>query len=111
MLVDGFEKNEVLHGFHWRELPMSDEGAAIRKFAALADEAQRWMVGLCRPEPRRVSRRRTVALWPDLEIRQAGPAVMVRVKPPHFDSWSCADVGRKLRLQPIFDWVAEEAAR
>ena len=29
--IDGFEKNEVFGGFHRRELPMPDEGAAARK--------------------------------------------------------------------------------
>jgi hypothetical protein len=41
VLVDGFEKNESLRGFHWRVLPMNDEPAAVRKFASLADEACR----------------------------------------------------------------------
>ena len=38
VLVDGFEKNETIAGFHWRTLPMPDEAAAARKFEALADE-------------------------------------------------------------------------
>jgi hypothetical protein len=29
VLTNGFEKNEVLRGFHWRVLPMTDEAAAV----------------------------------------------------------------------------------
>jgi hypothetical protein len=32
----------VQQGFHWRELPMPDDGAAMRKLASLSDEAFRW---------------------------------------------------------------------
>jgi hypothetical protein len=42
ILVDGFEKNEVLEGFHWRRLPLPDEEAAAAKFFSLIDEARRW---------------------------------------------------------------------
>jgi len=42
VLIDGFEKNESFTGFHCRELPMPDEDAAHRKFAAFSDEARRW---------------------------------------------------------------------
>lgn len=34
VLIDGFEKNEVLRGFHGRLLPMPDEAAAVEKFTA-----------------------------------------------------------------------------
>ncbi len=34
-LIDGFERNEVLAGFHCRELPLPDEEAAVRTFASL----------------------------------------------------------------------------
>src|SRR5256885_1206644 len=39
VLIDGFEKNEILDGFHWRDLPMPDEDAAVRKFASLSQQA------------------------------------------------------------------------
>ena len=42
VLIDGFEQNEALDGFLWRQLPMPDERAAVRKFGALVDEARRW---------------------------------------------------------------------
>jgi hypothetical protein len=84
ILIDGFEKNEVLGGFHRRELPMPDEGTAERKFDALAEEAQRWKGP---PERRQEDAVRRLAAWPDLEIRQAGRAVMVLARAPGFDSW------------------------
>jgi len=28
VLIDGFEKNELIDGFHWRQLPMPNEHAA-----------------------------------------------------------------------------------
>jgi hypothetical protein len=108
VLVDGFEKNETLHGFHWRDLPMPDEEAAVRKFAALSSEAQRWKGAPIRTE--RQSARQLVA-WADLEIRRAGRAIMVRVKAPRFDSWwheRTTWAGDP--MQPLFDWIREDAA-
>lgn len=84
ILIDAFEKNEVWDGFHGRELPMPDEGAATRKFAALLDEARRW-----KGDPARVDANgpRRIAAWPDLEILQAGRGVMVRARAPWFGAW------------------------
>lgn len=84
VLIDGFEKNEVLAGFHWRLLPLSDEAAALRKFASLSDEARRWK-GL--PQRFEEGGSRRIASWSDLEIRQAGLGVMVRVRSPFFGEW------------------------
>jgi hypothetical protein len=84
VLIDGFEKNEVLNGFCWRELPMPDEGAAVRKFAAFTDEAIRWKGP---PVRRDENSPRRIAAWPDFEIRQSGRAVMLRARPPGFHSW------------------------
>ncbi len=84
ILVDGFEKNEAFGGFHRRELPMPDEGAAARKFHALAEEAQRWKGP---PERRQESAMRRLAAWPDREIRQAGRGVMVLARAPGFGAW------------------------
>jgi hypothetical protein len=69
VLIDGFEKNEILGGFHWRELPMPDDAAAARTFALFTDEARRW-----KGEPDRLEdgASRRLASWPDIEIRQAG---------------------------------------
>ncbi len=84
VLIDGFEKNEVLHGCHWRSLPMPDEEAAARKIASWIEEAQRWKGPPTRNESRAGRR---VAAWPDLELRQAGRGILVRVRAPHFSSW------------------------
>jgi hypothetical protein len=106
VLVDGFEKNEVLHGFHWRELPMADENAATEKFAALSEEARRWKGPPIRAHD--VPPRHLVA-WHDLEIRQGGRGIMVRARAPRFDSWW--HDGRTWSgdpMGPILAWIAEE---
>lgn len=84
VLVDGFEKNEVLDGFHWRDLPMPDECQAVEKVAQLIEEARRW-----KGTPARLQQLegRRLAAWPDLEIRQAGRGIMVRVRAPWFGEW------------------------
>jgi hypothetical protein len=83
VLVDGFEKNEVIDGFHWRQLPMSDADAAVRKFISLTQEARRW-----KGEPGRLEEgpMRRIASWPELEIRQAGTS--------RYGAGACAVVSR-----------------
>lgn len=83
ILVDGFEKNEMFDGYHWRDLPMPDADSAARKFEELAEEARRW-----KGEPARTETglRRLVA-WDDLEIRQVGRGIRVRARAPRFDDW------------------------
>jgi hypothetical protein len=106
VLVDGFEKNEVIEGFHWRQLPLPDEAAAIRKFGGLVEEAQRWKGAATRHGE---DRGRRVAAWPDLEIRQVGRAVLVRVRTAQFGNWWRADEtwsGKPFRA--LYDWLAEE---
>ena len=108
ILIDGFEKNEILDGFHWRTLPMPDEDAAVRKFGALVDEARRW-----KGQPARLQEEppRRVAAWPDLEIRQVGRGIMVRARAPWFDTWwherkSWEDDP----IGPIYEWLEAERA-
>lgn len=106
VLIDGFEKNEILRGFHWRDLPMPDDGTAARKFASLTDEAQRWKGPPIRTEERAGRR---LAAWPDLEIRQAGRGVMVRVRAPWFNRWWHEPTTWEGNpLGPIFDWIEED---
>jgi hypothetical protein len=106
VLIDGFEKNEVLHGFHWRDLPMQDEDAAVRKFGALVDEARRWKGPPSRLEeepPRRI------AAWADLEIRQVGRGIMVRARAPSFaDWWHERKTWEGDPMGPIYDWLEAE---
>ncbi len=105
ILIDGFEKNEIRYGFHGRNLPMPDEDSAVRKFDALADEARRWKGPPARHEhvgPRRI------AAWPDLEIRQAGRGIMVRVRAPWFDWWHAEETWRGDPMGPLYDWLGEE---
>jgi hypothetical protein len=106
ILIDGFEKNEIMDGYHWRNLPMPDEAAAVGKFAALIDEARRWKGQPARFEdagPRRI------AAWPDLEIRQIGHGIMVRARAPWFDSWwHERTTWEGDPMGPIYDWLQEE---
>ena len=106
ILVDGFEKNEVMGGFHWRNLPMPSEDDAARKFLDLVAEATRW-----KGDPMRIETGgpRRLAAWPDLEIRAAGRGVMVRVRAPWFDEWwherrTWADDP----MAPVYAWIEEE---
>jgi hypothetical protein len=106
VLIDGFEKNEVLRGFHGRLLPMPDEAAAVEKFTALTDEARRWKGAPLRSEEREGRR---LSAWLDLEIRQAGRGVMVRARAPRFDCWwhdrsTWADDP----MTAIFAWLDED---
>lgn len=106
VLIDGFEKNEILDGFHWRDLPMPDEEAAGRRFGSLLEEARRW-----KGAPTRESEQpgRRLAAWDDLEIRQAGRGIMVRARAPWFHQWWHAEsTWQGDPMAPIFAWLAEE---
>ena len=106
VLVDGFEKNETLRGHHWRELPMPDESAAAAKFAMFAEEARRWKGAPVRAHE---ETGRRLAGWDDLEIRQAGRGVLVRVKAPRFDAWWHDRVTWEGEpMGPVHEWIAEE---
>lgn len=105
ILIDGFERNEVLAGFHCRELPLPDEDAAVRVFASLSEEARRWKGTPLRLEESG-SRRR--ASWPDLEILQAGRGVMIRVRSPFFaDWWHDERMWRSDPMRDLHAWIAE----
>ncbi len=106
ILIDGFEKNEVVRGFHRRELPMPDEAAAVRKFAALAEEAKRWKGAPLKADD---TSARRLAAWPDLEILQAGRGIMVRVRAAAFDRWwQEATTWAGDPMRQIYDWIEKE---
>ncbi len=108
VLIDGFEKNEVLDGWHWRELPVPDAAVAAVRFAAFTEEATRWKgppTRLAAEGPRRI------AAWPDLEIRQVGRGVLVRVRPPRFNWWHDAETWDGDPMGPVHDWCDEESSR
>jgi hypothetical protein len=106
LLVDGFEKNEILQGQHWRKLPMHDEGAARVKFELLVEEARRWMG---EPVWAHEETGRRLARWTDLEIRQAGRGVMVRVRAPRFDAWwHDRETWAGDPMGPVHEWITEE---
>jgi len=105
ILVDAFEKNEVLDDHHWRDLPFPDEQDAARKFAELAEEAARWKGAPTRMEN---GDRRLVG-WDDLEIRQAGRGIMVRVRAPWFsDWWHEARTWADDPMGQVWQWLDEE---
>jgi hypothetical protein len=107
VLIDGFEKNEVMGGFHWRNLPMPDETSAVEKFDSLVAEATRWKGPPARFEndaPRRMG------AWPDLEIRQAGRGVMVRARAPGFTWWHADETWKGSPMSALYDWLEEERA-
>jgi hypothetical protein len=109
VLVDGFEKNEIMDGFHWRDLPMPDEAAAVRKFEALAGEAERWKGPPIRDER---SGPRRIAAWPDLEVRQAQRGIMVRARAPWFaDWWHDAGTWQGDPMDALYRWLDEERTR
>jgi len=105
VLIDGFEKNEVMRNFHWRDLPFANEEAAARSFAALTAEGRRW-----KGEPERFEGAgpRRIAVWPDLEIRQAGRGVMVRARAPWFDWWNTAETWNGDPLAAVHEWTYED---
>ena len=108
VLIDGFEKNEMFGGFHWRDLPMPDETSAIAKFRELTEEATRW-----KGQPVRATYEggRQISAWPDLEIRRIGRGIMVRAAAPWFDHWwHQAETWEGDPFGPIFKWIDEESA-
>jgi hypothetical protein len=84
VLIDGFEKNEVLDGFHERVLPLGDEQLAKARFAALLEEVIRWKGS---PMRRDEQAEWQLAAWSDLELLQAGSALAIRIRAPRFSAW------------------------
>lgn len=109
VLIDGFEKNEILWGRHWRVLPMPDEASAIRKCESLIAEARRWKGA---PERELDEPPRRLAAWADLEIRRAGRGIMVLARSPWFSRWwSAAETWKDDPIGPLHAWLAEEHDR
>lgn len=106
VLVDGFEKNEILDGFHWRNLPTADEAEAVRKLRDFGEEARQWKGAPTREE---VDGARRILAWPDLEIRQAGRGLMVRARSAFFsDWWHDRATWEGDPMGPIYEWLREE---
>src|SRR5687767_6210738 len=77
LLLDGFEKNESIDNWYWRQLPAPDEATAIRKFDEFAAEGRRW-----KGEPLETVEDpdRRALVWADFQIRQKGRGVIVAGK-------------------------------
>ncbi len=105
LLIDGFEKNEVLEGFHWRTLPMPDEASARAKFDSLVTEGERWK-GAAR---RREAAERRLAAWSGMEIRQSGRGILLRARATGFEKWwNDRAVWEGDPLAPIYAWLHDE---
>lgn len=106
VLVDGFEKNESIGGFHWRSLPLQDEAQAVRKLTELGEEARRWKGPPSRED---LTGPRRILAWPDLEIRQIGRGVMVCARAPAFDAWwHEAATWEGDPIGPVLAWLRED---
>jgi hypothetical protein len=107
LLVGGFEKNEVLDGFHFRQLPMPDDVSAANKFRALVDEVRSWKGAPIHTEE---TPTRQLATWQGFEIRRAGRGIIVRVMAPSFDHWwSTPAAWSGDPMSQVFAWLGEEA--
>jgi hypothetical protein len=107
LLLDGFEKNESIRGWHWRELPAPEEATAIAKFQEFAAEARRW-----KGEPRATvseSARRAV-VWDDFQIRQQGRGVLVAGKSGGIGAlWHADGTWKDDPMADVYDWFSSEA--
>jgi hypothetical protein len=105
-LVAMFEKNEVFSGFHHRTLPLGSEQLAALKYCELVKEATRWKAPPIRLEE---TARRRLAAWDDLEIRQSGRGILIRIRSQVLlDWWHDHDTWRGDPLNDVYDWLWEE---
>jgi hypothetical protein len=106
IVIDGFEKNEVFYGFHHRVIPIESEERARSKYDALTAEVTAWKG----PPIRVISESgRQLAAWPDVELRQAGRGILIRVRAPWFGCWWDSDeIWTGNPLDQVYDWLAEE---
>ncbi len=106
VLIDGFEKNEIQSGFHWRDLPCPTELDARRRFTTFRDEATQWKGP---PDLTVDDGQRRKAAWRDIVLVQAGRGVQVRVRAPWFSGWWHNEVtwqGDPMR--DVWQWWASE---
>lgn len=109
VLIDGFEKNEMLEGFHERVLPLRDEQMARARFIAFSEEVLRWKG---HPIRRAEQAGWQLTAWADLELLQAGRAIAIRIRAPRFSAWwHEPDTWRGEAMQRLFEaWEQADAA-
>jgi hypothetical protein len=108
LLVNGFEKNESIGGWHWRQLPAPDAATAIRKFEEFAAEGRRWKG---KPLESVSDHDRRALVWSDLQIRQKGRGVLVAGKSENVASlWHEDDTWDGDPMGDVFDWFSESAS-
>ncbi len=105
ILIDGFEKNEILDGFHHRMLPLSSSEQARSKFEALSVEASAWKGP---PVSSIDEADRMAATWVDLELRQAGRGILVRVRAPWFDWWHERETWAGDPMGRVYEWLLDD---
>lgn len=105
VLIDGFEKNEIFDGYHHRMLPLASSEQARSKFEALSAEASAWKGP---PVSAIDEADRMAATWLDLELRQAGRGVLVRVRAPWFDWWHKRETWAGDPMDRVYEWLAAE---
>ena len=92
-----------------RSVGATSEDLAAERFRAFTEEATRWK-GV--PERRADDGARRLAVWPDLEIRQAGRGVMVRARAPWFSHWWHEEkTWEGGPMGAIWAWLEEERKR
>jgi hypothetical protein len=105
LLMDGFEKNESIDNWFWRQLPAPDDATAIRKFEEFAAEGRRWKGAPL--ESVSDSDRRAV-VWSDLQIRQQGRGVIVAGKSEHIAPvWYESNTWNGDPMGDVFAWLSE----
>ena len=102
VLVDCFEKNEVIDGCFHRWLPLGDPQTADRKFREFRDELARWK-GSPRAEDAGLGWQR--ADWGDIRIKQGGRGIMVWVARTGVrDWWHAEETWDGDPLADVWDW-------
>jgi hypothetical protein len=105
LLMNGFEKNESIGNWFWRQLPAPDDATAIRKFEEFAAEGRRW-----KGEPlESVSDSDGRAIvWSDLQVRQKGRGVIVAGRSETIAQvWYANSSWNEDPMGEVFDWFSE----
>ena len=105
VIADAFEKNELMKGWFWRQLPLPDAAWAERKYEEFLEEITRWKGPPLLAE-RTSSRRR--AAWGDIRIQQVGRGVMVWLRDGRVrDWWHDAATWAGDPMSAAWDWEGE----
>ena len=102
VLIDCFEKNEMLEGWFMRQLPLADPQTAARKYRAFRDELVRWK-GPPMAEDEGEGWQR--ADWGDIRMKHAGRGIMIWVRQAGVSKWWHEDeTWADDPLAKVWDW-------